>query len=256
MMDRRARGWLQACAAVGMVLTFAGGARAESGPSGAELPVEQVEKIVREYLMREPEIIYQALEELQRRQADAAAERQRTAVAANRARLFDQPIDPVAGNPDGNVTVVEFFDYQCQYCRRVVPSLQALLKEDQKLKLVFKEFPILGEASVTAARAALAARAQDHYLPFHLALMSARDLSLDGIMALAESVGLDTARLASDMQSPEIEAQIQANYALAHELGIEGTPAFVIGDELIPGAVEKARLAQLIEEARTDCVTC
>jgi len=255
VMDRRARSWLQACAALGLALTLAGPAQAESD-SGGGLPVEQVEKIVREYLMREPEIIYQALEELQRRQADAAAERQRTAVAANRAQLFEQSIDPVAGNPDGNVTVVEFFDYQCQYCRRVVPALQALLKEDQKLKLVFKEFPILGEASVTAARASLAARAQDRYLPFHLALMGARDLSLDAIMRLAESVGLDTERLASDMRSPEIEAQIQANYALAHELGIEGTPAFVVGDELIPGAVEKARLAQLIEEARTGCATC
>jgi len=157
VMDRRARSWLQACAALGLALTLAGPAQAESD-SGGGLPVEQVEKIVREYLMREPEIIYQALEELQRRQADAAAERQRTAVAANRAQLFEQSIDPVAGNPDGNVTVVEFFDYQCQYCRRVVPALQALLKEDQKLKLVFKEFPILGEASVTAARASLAAR--------------------------------------------------------------------------------------------------
>ena len=256
MMDRRAKAWLQACAAVGLALTLAGSAQAESAGSGTELPVEQVEKIVRDYLMREPEIIYQALEELQRRQAEAATERQRTAVAANRARLFDQPIDPVAGNPDGNVTVVEFFDYQCQYCRRVVPSLQALLKEDQQLRLVFKEFPILGEASVTAAHASLAARRQDNYLPFHLALMSSRDLSLDGIMALAKSVGLDTERLAKDMRSPEIEAQIQANYALARELGIEGTPAFVVGDELIPGAVEKARLAQLIEEARTDCVAC
>lgn len=258
MMDRRARAWLQACAAVGLALTLVGSARAESEGSATELPVEQVEKIVREYLMREPEIIYQALQELQRRQADATAERQRAAVAANHARLFEQSIDPVAGNPEGNVTVVEFFDYQCQYCRRVVPSLQALLKEDQQLRLVFKEFPILGEASVTAARASLAAHAQgqDRYLPFHLALMGARDLSLDGIMALAESVGLDTERLRSEMQSPEIEAQIQANYALAHELGIEGTPAFVVGDELIPGAVEKARLAQLIEEARTGCVSC
>jgi protein-disulfide isomerase len=255
-MQRSAMGWRRACLALGIALSLAGGARAESEGGQVELPVEQVEKIVRDYLLREPEIIYQALEELQRRQAEAAAERQRTAVAANRVQLFDRAGDPVAGNPVGDVTVVEFFDYQCQYCRRVVPSLQALLAEDQDLKVVFKEFPILGEASVTAARAALAAREQDRYLPFHFALMSARDLSLGTIMALARSVGLDTERLASDMESPAIEAQLQANLTLARELGIEGTPAFVVGDELIPGAVDKARLAQLIEEARTDCVTC
>ena len=136
--------------------------------------------------------------------------------------------------------LVEFFDYQCAYCRQVVPSVRELLEEDQKLKVVFKEFPILGEASVVAARAALAARAQDRYLPFHLALMGSRDLSLDGIMALAEQVGLDTERLAAGHARPGDRPQLQANFALAQKLGIEGTPAFVIGDELIPGAVEKA----------------
>ena len=255
-MQRGAKGWRRACLALGIALSLAGGAQAESEGSQVELPVEQVEKIVRDYLLREPEIVYQALEELQRRQAEAAAEHQRAAVAANRAQLFDRAGDPVAGNPTGDVTLVEFFDYQCQYCRRVVPSLQALLAEDQDLKVVFKEFAILGEDSVTAARAALAAGQQDRYLPFHFALMSARDLSLGTIMALARSVGIDTERLAGDMRSPAIEAQLQANLALARELGIEGTPAFVVGDELIPGAVDKTRLAQLIEEARTNCVTC
>ena len=255
-MQRDATGWRRTCLALGMALALAGAARAEDGGSEAELPVEQVEKIVRDYLLREPEVIYQALEELQRRQAAAEAERQRVAVAANRAQLVDRADDPVAGNPAGDVTVVEFFDYQCQYCRRVVPSLQALLAEDQELKVVFKEFPILGEASVTAARAALAAREQDRYLPFHFALMSAGDLSLETIMALAESVGLDSERLASDMDSPAIATRLQANLALARELGIEGTPAFVVGDELIPGAVDKTRLAQLIATARADCVSC
>ncbi|HSA80813.1 MAG TPA: DsbA family protein [Geminicoccaceae bacterium] len=249
-------GWRRTCLVLGVAVSLAGGARAESEGSRVELPAEQVEKIVREYLLREPEIIYQALEEMQRRQAEAAAERQRVAVAANRAQLVDRAGDPVAGNPTADVTLVEFFDYQCQYCRRVVPSLQALLAEDRDLKVVFKEFPILGEASVTAARAALAARRQDRYLPFHFALMSAKDLSLDNIMVLARSVGLDTERLAGDMHSPAIDAQLQANLTLARELGIEGTPAFVVGDELIPGAVDKTRLAQLIGEARTGCVTC
>lgn len=241
-----------------MALALAGHAAAEEAAGEAGLSVEQIEKIVRDYLMREPEVIYQALEELQRRQAEAETERQRAAVAANREQLMNDAGDPIAGNPDGSVTVVEFFDYQCSYCRHVVESVRELIEEDDELKVVFKEFPILGEASLVAARAALAAReqGQERYLPFHLALMGSRDLSLGGIMTLAEQVGLDTGRLAQDMQAPAIDRQIKANYALAQELGIEGTPAFVVGEEVVPGAVDKSRLASLVEEARTGCLSC
>jgi protein-disulfide isomerase len=221
-----------------------------------ELPVEQIESIVRDYLLRNPEVIYQALQELQRRQTEATAENQRKAIASNQARIFDQPATPIGGNPNGDVTLVEFFDYHCAYCRRVVSSVQALVQEDKKLKIVFKEFPILGQDSVVAARAALAAERQGHYLPFHFALMHAPDLSLDSIMAAAKQVGLDTEQLARDMQAPEIQAQIEANYQLAQDLGIEGTPAFIIGGELIPGAVDKTRLVQLIDQARSACVSC
>lgn len=238
-----------------LVLT-AGAARAESERGASDLPVDQIESIVRDYLLREPKIIYQALEELQRRQTEAAAARQREAIISNRSSLLEQPTTPIAGNPDGDVSLVEFFDYQCTYCRRVVSSMQALLEEDRNLRIVFKEFPILGEDSVRAARAALAAARQDRYLPFHFALMRARDLSLDGIMRVAEQVQLDTEQLARDMDAPEITAEIQANFQLARQLGVEGTPAFVVGETLVPGAVEKTRLVQLIEEARANCLTC
>jgi protein-disulfide isomerase len=248
--------WLQACVGIGLALALGGAARAEEPGGAAGLPVEQIEKIVRDYLMREPELIYQALEELQRRQAAAEVERQRAAIAANREQLINDAGDPVAGNPDGNVTLVEFFDYQCSYCRQVVQTVRELVDEDQELKVVFKEFPILGEASVIAARAALAAREQDRYLPFHFALMGTRDLSLDGIMKLAEQVGLDTERLAREMHAPAIDQQLRENFALAQELGIEGTPAFVLGEEVVPGAVDKRRLAGLVEEARANCLTC
>jgi protein-disulfide isomerase len=134
--------------------------------------------------------------------------------------------------------------------------MRELIDEDQELKIVFKEFPILGEASVVAARAALAAREQDQYLPFHFALMGARDLSFDSIMRLAGQVGLDTERLARDMQAPAIDQQLQENFALAQELGIEGTPAFVVGEEVVPGAVDKQRLAGMVEEVRANCLTC
>jgi protein-disulfide isomerase len=236
---------------VGIVLAASAPAHADQQVGATDLPVEQIEKIVREYLLREPEVIYQALEELQRRQTAAAAARQRAAIAENQHQLLDDPASPVGGNPDGDVTLVEFFDYRCAYCRRVVSSMRALLDEDRGLRVVFKEMPVLGPDSVSAARAALASRKQNGYLPFHFALMAADDLSPAGIRATAQSVGLDPDRLEADMAAPEVSAAIEANYALANKLGIEGTPAFVIGDQLIPGAVDKARLEQLIDEARS-----
>jgi protein-disulfide isomerase len=255
-MHRRARTWMRAGVGLGLAVLFAAPAQAGTDDPAAGLSTEQIERIVHDYLLREPDVVYQALQELQRRQDAAKAEHQKTALVANHAQLFQHADDPIGGNPEGDVTVVEFFDYQCAYCRRVMPSLQAQLREDNKLKVVFKDFPILGDNSVTAARAALAARKQDRYVPFHFALMAASDLSLDGIMAAAASVGIDTRRLAADMNAPEIESQIQANYTLAKTLGIEGTPAFVIGDELIPGALSKTRLTELIQQARSGCVNC
>jgi protein-disulfide isomerase len=237
----------------------ASGALAQAGSQSEpaiELPADQVEAIVRELLMREPEIVYQALQELQRRETAAQAERSKAVVLARKDDLFHNAASPVGGNPEGDVTLVEFFDYRCGYCRRVVNSVRQLVEQDDGLRVVFKEFPILGDDSVRAARAALAAERQGLYMPLHFALMAADDLSMQGIMTVAAGVGLDTERLAQDMASPEIEAEIAANYALANELGIEGTPAFVIDDELVPGAVSQERLASLIDEARANCVTC
>jgi protein-disulfide isomerase len=245
-MGRLAERVARACLMAGVMLGMAAAAQADE----PKLPAAEVEKIVRDYLLREPEVVYEALQELQRRQAAAAEARQREAIAANQSELLDAAHDPVGGNPDGDVTLVEFFDYRCAYCRRVVPSMQALLDEDRDLRVVFKELPVLGPDSVRAARAALASRKQDGYVPFHFVLMAADDLSMEGIRAAAAEVGLDPDRLESDMSAPDVLAAIEANYALANELGIEGTPAFVIGDQLIPGAVEKARLEQLIREAR------
>jgi protein-disulfide isomerase len=242
-LARLAHGFLTA----GMLLTISAAAPAAEH----ELSAERIEKIVREYLLREPEVIYEALQELQRRQTEAAAARQREAIAANQSELLEASHTPVAGNPSGDVTLVEFFDYRCAYCRRVVSSMRELLDEDRGLRVAFKDLPVLGPDSVRAAKAALASRAQDGYVPFHFALMATDDLSMAGIRAAASSVGLDPDRLEADMASPEVAAAIEANYTLANELGIEGTPAFVIGDQLIPGAVDKARLEQLIREARS-----
>lgn len=240
---------------VGVMCAFlfgivAGPAAAEDARGAPDLPVERIEEIVRDYLLREPEVIYEALQELQRRQQVAATERQKAAIAANEALLFDDPATPFGGDADAQVTLVEFFDYRCTYCRRVVGALQALLENEDGLKIVFKDLPVLGEESVQAARAALASREQGGYVPFHFALMQAQDLSHAGIMAIARDVGLDAERLAQDMQAPAIQEAIDANYALADQLGIDGTPAFVIGDQLIPGAIGEAQLKQLIDRQR------
>jgi protein-disulfide isomerase len=233
------------------LLAITTGIPAIAADDAAELPAAEIEKIVRDYLMREPEVIYEALQELQRRQAEQQAERQRLALLESRDELVADPATPVAGNPDGDVTLVEFFDYRCGYCRRVVSSVQALLDQDDGLRVVFKELPVLGEDSVRAARAALASQKQDAYMPFHFALMRADDLSEQGIMKIADRLGMDTERLRADMAAPEVDQALEANYQLANLLGIEGTPAFVIGDELIPGAIDRTRMEALIRDARS-----
>lgn len=241
-------------AAMGLIAIFAV-VNAEDGKAeeALELPADQVEEIVRDYLMREPEIIYQALEELQRRQAAAQVEQQKQTLITRKDDLLRDPATPVAGNLDGDVTLVEFFDYRCGFCRRVLSSMQALMEEDDQLRVVFKELPVLGEDSVRASRAALASQKQneDLYLDFHLALMTANDLSLAGVRAIASDIGLDPDQLQADMESDAVSEAIEANYELASALGIEGTPAFVIGETIVPGAVDKGRLTALIEEART-----
>jgi protein-disulfide isomerase len=247
-VDRR--GWAPAWLLSGLLALSAAAIPVGAQAAEPDLPAEQVEQIVRDLLLREPEIILQALEELQRREAAEQAQRQQESIVANQEALVSDPASPVGGNPEGDVTLVEFFDYRCTYCRRVVSSVQALMQEDRELRIVFKELPVLGEDSVRAARAALAAERQGHYTPFHFALMTSEDLSPDAIRRLAAEVGLDPDQLEQDMDAPEIQEAIDANYRLAQELGIEGTPAFVVGDELIPGAVDKGRLESLIANAR------
>lgn len=216
-------------------------------------PIErtEIETVVREYLLAHPEVIVEALEILQAREQAEAAELQRRQIAELGNEIFDNPEAPVLGNPDGDVTLVEFFDYQCGYCKRVLDDIFDLIEDDRNLRVVFKELPILGPASVTAAQAALASRAQDLYGEFHRVLMAHRGrLSDDVIFRLAEDVGLDVERLRRDMQSDSVQAHIAANLALAQSLGIRGTPAFIVGDEVVPGAVGGDALRALIAQAR------
>ena len=210
-----------------------------------------IEGVVRDYLMKNPEVILDAIEALQQREKTAEAERARKALADNKAALFQNPADPAIGNALGDVTVVEFFDYQCGYCKAVMADTLRLVKEDPKLRFVFKEFPILGPASVVAARAALAAKAQGKYLEVHNALMGHRgQLDEDTIYRLAKSAGADVEKLKKDMDSPEVMKVIATNQQLAEQLGIRGTPGFVIGDALVPGAIKLDEMKRLVEAAR------
>ena len=215
------------------------------------LDKSRIEKIIREYLINNPEVLGEAIRALQ---AKRKARRQTAAQASirnNRKRIYEDPEDPVGGNPNGDVTIVEFFDYRCGFCKRVAPVVDAMLAKDNKIRIVYKEFPVLGPNSVLAAKAALASRAQGKYLAFHKALMYAK-ISYDeaSIMKIATSVGIDTARLKKDMRAPGIQAQITKIRALARSLSIRGTPAFVIGEQLFPGALKPAQLARMIQMAR------
>jgi protein-disulfide isomerase len=228
-------------------------ARADGALSPAQ--AESVRESVRDYIRENPEIIEEALQALQERSAAEAEMRTRQTIAALQDDLFHHPDAPVGGNPDGDVTLVEFFDYRCGYCKRVHPTVQELLARDSNIRLVYKELPILGADSVFAARAALAAHRQDpaKYSQLHDALMETRG-SLDeaSVMQIAAEVGLDPARLRQDMAAPEIDAAFQRNFRLAQALEISGTPSFVVGDTLVPGVASLETFQQLVARARED----
>ena len=234
----------------GMVLTAVLATQPGDGRADVELPRDEVERIVREYLLREPEIIMQAIEELQRRRDAQAAADQRERLAGEREALLGDARDPVLGNPDGDVTLIEFFDYRCGYCRIMAEPMQSLIQQDPDLRIVMKEFPILGPDSVLASRAALAAHRQGGYEAMHWALLAENRIDEAVIRRLAEAQGLDVDQLLADMQADPVADHIQDNILLAQGLGVNGTPSFIIGDTVLPGAVPIERLAGLVAERR------
>jgi protein-disulfide isomerase len=210
-----------------------------------------VEQLIRDTLRDHPDIIVDALKKAQAQSEADAAESAKKNIAVMRDQLVANPHSPIGGNPAGDVTIVEFFDYRCPYCKQVEPTLQTLLKEDGKIRLVYKEFPILGPASVFAAKVALAARAQGKYDEFHHIMMAQKG-NIDEAVVIrnATAVGLDLAALREAAAKPDIEAFIKENYTLAKALDIEGTPAFVIGGSLVPGVTDMNGLRQLVAAAR------
>ena len=210
-----------------------------------------VDREIHDYIMNHPDVLLDALKAAQEKSdAETAAQASRMIVQDHK-QLFDDPDDLVAGNPKGTATIVEFFDYRCPYCKQLQPTLDALLDEDSKLRVVYKEFPILGEASVFATRAALAARQQGKYAAFHRAMMATKgDVTDATVLKVAATVGLDLDKLKADMRSPDIDHIIEANYKLASALGIDGTPGLIVGNTLIPGAVDIGTLRKDIAAAR------
>ncbi len=214
----------------------------------------EIRNIVRDYLIRNPEVIVEAIREMRRR--DEAAKEAATvkAIAENRDALLRNAADPVGGNRKGDATVVEFFDYNCGWCKRAYPHLLAAAKADGKVRIVFKEYPILAPSSRLAARAALAAARQGKYREMHDRLMRHRGaLDETKIMAAAAQAGLDMPKLKADMKAREIEAAIDANLALAERLGIRGTPAFVIGGKMIPGMMRARQYPAELARTRKEC---
>jgi len=239
---------------LGLALALSGPAAAQeqSRPGGFDpAQVKGIEQIVRDYLLAHPEVLVESLTEFQRRQKVAEQQRQQESVASSRAALTEDPDAPVIGNPEGDVAIVEFLDYKCPYCKRVAGTLKDVIAADGKIRLVMKEFPILGPRSIQAARAALAVARQGKYEAFHWALMTEPgDMSDPHIRQVARTVGVDVDRMMEDMESPEIQAMIARNHDLAQALQITGTPAFVIGDTLVPGAIDRKTLEHLVDQAR------
>ena len=224
---------------------------AAADQASGQRSVEEIEEIVREYLLNNPEVLFEAAERHRENQRRQQAERDRAALRKHRNKILADPHSFVGGNPDGDVTLVEFFDYRCGYCKQFAPTLERIKKLDPKLRVVYKEFPILGPDSFKGAQAALAARNQGRYLEFHEALMRVEGaLDEKAIMSVARSVGLDTDKLGKDMQSPSILDILGKNRQLANELGITGTPALIVGDQILRGAVPLERLAAMIAAAR------
>ena len=218
-----------------------------------ELTEDRIKELVLEAIRENPGIVFEAAqlfeEQQQANQALVAAQ----VLATEREALERDPNAPVLGNPDGDVTVVEFFDYNCPYCRRVKPHMEALLATDPNVRVVYREWPILGEGSVFAARAALASRNQGKYEEFHWAMMELSGRAEEAsVMRAAEDIGLDVVQLRRDMNAPEIDEHIATSMRLSRAMGFSGTPSFVIGDSLAPGLIDADQMISLVNQARAN----
>ena len=233
-----------------LVLGFAG-TKVDAGGELNSGQIEEINRLIYDYLMANPEVIVDSVQKLREKAEISQREEGAKNLVAFRDQLENDPMTPVVGNRNGDITIVEFFDYRCGYCKTTLSVIRQLLAEDSGVRLVMKELPILSTESVIAARAALSADKQGKYFSFHNALMTARgSLDKEQVMEIAAQSGLDVEKLAIDMATPQVTAQVDANRELAANLNIRGTPTFVIGDQILPGAIDIDALRQIIELMR------
>lgn len=244
-----------------------GAVACESGQNVTPAQKTQIEEVVRNYLLQNPEVIVQAVQNLQQKQMDQARksiQKTQDIVAKYVSQLFGVTADPMIGNPNGKVTIVEFFDYQCPHCVAMTPVMDSLIKSNKDVKVVFKEFPIRGPVSELAARLALAANMQGKYFEFHKAVMAAsQGLTEEGLYNIAKSVGLNVDKLKTDSNSDAVKAQLKQNIQLAQDLALLGTPAFFVAKSsitkesnpassavaFIPGQIDQEQLSKVVDKA-------
>jgi protein-disulfide isomerase len=240
-------------------LAMFGAAAPASADSFSDTQRTDIETIIKNYLVSHPEVLEEAMAELSKRQAAAETQKHEASIAQNADAIFNSPHQVVLGNKEGDVTFVEFFDYNCGYCKRAMDDMLSLMKSDPKLKVVLKEFPVLSQGSVEAAQVAVAVRMQapQKYLDFHQKLLGGRGPA-DKARALqaAKEAGLDTARIEKDIASAEVRATIEENFKLAEAMGMNGTPSYVIGKQIVIGAVGVEGLREKIGMARCGKATC
>lgn len=223
-----------------------------SGHAAEFTPAQRAEivSIIRDALRQDPTILRDAIAAMQADDEEKGARASRSAIAESQGALV-APEDPVAGNPNGDVTIVEFFDTRCPYCRRMEPTMESFLAQDGHVRLVLKDLPILGPESVLGSKALLAAQRQGGYVKMREAVMKLpRDTTMPQLEQTARALGLDWPRMVRDMDDPAVQRQIDANLRLARKLGVQGTPALVIGADLVPGAIGQDELRKAVAEAR------
>jgi protein-disulfide isomerase len=252
---------LRMIAAVCVAILVTATAQASRADEFSTPQKSEIERVVHDYLIAHPEVLQDAMAELEKRQSAAEVEKHKAGVKQHAQALFSSPRQVNLGNAKGDVTFVEFFDYNCGYCKRAMADMLTLMKDDPKLKVVLKEFPVLGPGSVEAAQVAVAVRMQDatgqKYLAFHQKLLGGRGQADKAhALAAAKDVGMDMGRLEKDLASPEVKATMDENFKLAEALGLNGTPSYVIGSDVVVGAVGLPALQEKISTARCGKASC
>jgi len=221
--------------------------------SAKQMEKKDVEKIVRDYILENPDVIIEAMKRKQQREQEKTQLVAKQALKNSIGEITNNPLDPVAGNPDGDVVLVEFFDYNCGYCKHALGSIQEILKTDKNIKVIFKEMPILGESSIVASQTALAVYqvAPEKYFDFHIAVMHMRDKkSQANLIKLVEDLGINADKVKQATQGNKVNQALASTRALSKKLNIRGTPAFIIDDQLFPGMITAQEIKSIIKGIR------